>query len=334
MASRIQVVRTLLLLCCVFSSSASSHPSGGVPIVVEDAPSLPFSADALTPAVACLLEPGPVTTVYYSVQAPGSFEHLAWRIPIQSCAACGPGQGLDLETVSVRIRWRGACTAQAEVSVIGVTGPPGCRRPDDANVLCGPDLHTLSGPGAVAVTHTLPVPAGCCVNSQAFVLVRFIDLGLCHAGGFLSPGLAATTVPCVSCDQYFSDGPSIWPTDWCILGQNSIWIEVGADCCSQVGVAEGSAEEATGIAVLESPSHHVRLALTLGGTERRPVEVDVFDIAGRRVRALLRADLAGGRHRLDWDGTSDAGELLPAGVYKVRLSAGSARDVATAVLLD
>jgi hypothetical protein len=335
MASRIPVVRTLVLLCCALPPSASTHASGDVPVIVEEEPGSASPDDGLSPAVSCLLEPAPLTTVYYSVAAPGSFDHLAWRIPVQSCAACAPGQALDIKTVSFRIRWRGACSAQARISLIGGTGPPGCRVPDTTSVLCGPDLHTLSAPGAVTLTHTLPVPAGCCIDPDAFVLVRFFGLGLCHGGGFLSPGIAGTTGPCAFCDEYFSDGPGVWPEDWCFSGLNSFWIQVGADCCTQVGVEDGSgAMGPPHIAVVGSPSRPVRLALTLDGTHPRPVEVDVFDIAGRRVRALLRADLEGGRHRLDWDGTSDSGERSRAGVYKLRLRAGTARAVATAVLLD
>jgi hypothetical protein len=45
----------------------------------------------------------------------------------------------------------------------------------------------------------------------------------------------------------------------------------------------------------------------------------VFDLAGRCVRALAPAGLAGGAHRIAWDGNDDLGRPVAAGVYYVRL---------------
>lgn len=55
---------------------------------------------------------------------------------------------------------------------------------------------------------------------------------------------------------------------------------------------------------------------------RRPgfVRLDIFDAAGRRVRALVAKEHAtAGRGRVTWDGTDDRGWPLPAGVYLCRL---------------
>ena len=50
----------------------------------------------------------------------------------------------------------------------------------------------------------------------------------------------------------------------------------------------------------------------------RAVFVDIYDVAGRRVRQLT---IDGGSGRFDWDGRNDAGRDLPSGVYLARLSA-------------
>jgi hypothetical protein len=50
------------------------------------------------------------------------------------------------------------------------------------------------------------------------------------------------------------------------------------------------------------------------------VRIDVFDVAGRAMRAMTLPDLAGSR-RLGFDGRDDAGRLLPSGVYFLRVSA-------------
>jgi flagellar hook assembly protein FlgD len=57
-----------------------------------------------------------------------------------------------------------------------------------------------------------------------------------------------------------------------------------------------------------------------------PVELSVYDLAGRRIRTLTRGALAPGRHTFLWDGRTDGGRRLAAGVYVSRLS-GAARSV-------
>jgi len=45
------------------------------------------------------------------------------------------------------------------------------------------------------------------------------------------------------------------------------------------------------------------------------VSVDIFDIAGRRVRSLYRGLLPSGFQTLTWDGMNEGGRPAPAGVY-------------------
>ncbi len=64
----------------------------------------------------------------------------------------------------------------------------------------------------------------------------------------------------------------------------------------------------------------VALNLSLGSASR--VEGAVFDVAGRRVRTLIRGTLGPGVHPLRWDGRDDSGRAVAAGAYLVRLDAG------------
>ncbi|MEZ4650071.1 MAG: FlgD immunoglobulin-like domain containing protein [Candidatus Eisenbacteria bacterium] len=68
----------------------------------------------------------------------------------------------------------------------------------------------------------------------------------------------------------------------------------------------------------------VALGFTLPAESK--VEVAVFDVDGRAVRALHQGVLSAGHHRLDWDGRDAHGRDLPAGVYlyRVRTSSGQA----------
>ena len=52
------------------------------------------------------------------------------------------------------------------------------------------------------------------------------------------------------------------------------------------------------------------------------VELSVYDVAGRRVRVLVRESLKAGRHIILWDGRDDDGSELASGVYFYRLRLG------------
>ncbi len=67
-----------------------------------------------------------------------------------------------------------------------------------------------------------------------------------------------------------------------------------------------------------NPQTTVRFELTRGG----PARLDVYDLAGRRVRNLVATDLAAGTHESTWDGRDDRGQPLSSGVYVLRLRAG------------
>lgn len=62
-----------------------------------------------------------------------------------------------------------------------------------------------------------------------------------------------------------------------------------------------------------------------------PARLEVYDLSGRRVRSLLDGTVASGWSRLDWNGTDDGGRVLPAGIYRLRLSRGEAARTRTIV---
>jgi hypothetical protein len=63
------------------------------------------------------------------------------------------------------------------------------------------------------------------------------------------------------------------------------------------------------------------------------VSLDVFDVAGRRVRRLAGGAFARGTHVATWDGRLAGGERAPAGVYVVRLAADGTRATRRVVLV-
>ena len=52
----------------------------------------------------------------------------------------------------------------------------------------------------------------------------------------------------------------------------------------------------------------------------------IYDVTGRRIRNLLESDLGPGRYDVSWNGSSDDGRIVSAGVYFYRLETeGKAR---------
>jgi hypothetical protein len=79
-----------------------------------------------------------------------------------------------------------------------------------------------------------------------------------------------------------------------------------------------------GLAVATAPnpfrsSTRVEFSIPAAG----PVALDVFDVAGRRVASPLHGVLPMGCHVLSWDGMDAAGRSVAAGVYFLRVAAGS-----------
>jgi len=64
-----------------------------------------------------------------------------------------------------------------------------------------------------------------------------------------------------------------------------------------------------------------RTTIRYGTTAAGAVELSIFDVNGRRVRGLVNTRQDAGHHAVAWDGTSDAGQALPSGVYYYRVVA-------------
>jgi hypothetical protein len=69
-----------------------------------------------------------------------------------------------------------------------------------------------------------------------------------------------------------------------------------------------------GDAIMDRGASTVRLGVAKTGR----VQVNVFDVAGRKVRSLADRVFPAGEHVLRWDGTDDTGGKVPRGVYFVR----------------
>ena len=63
------------------------------------------------------------------------------------------------------------------------------------------------------------------------------------------------------------------------------------------------------------------------------IAVEIFDLRGRRVRALVDGTMAAGGHVVRWNGRDDRGRCAPAGVYLLQLRGETGRDCRRICLL-
>ena len=66
----------------------------------------------------------------------------------------------------------------------------------------------------------------------------------------------------------------------------------------------------------------LRFDLPSAPSGKWPVNVSVFNVAGRRVRTIVNEPLAGGRYTYEWDGRDDGGRTVSAGIYFLNVGAG------------
>jgi hypothetical protein len=64
------------------------------------------------------------------------------------------------------------------------------------------------------------------------------------------------------------------------------------------------------------------------------VQIDVYDLAGRRRVTLADAEFPAGLHTLDWDGRDGDGHLVGSGVYFYKLRVGGQTFAKRGILLN
>jgi len=62
--------------------------------------------------------------------------------------------------------------------------------------------------------------------------------------------------------------------------------------------------------------------------------LEIFDVAGRRVRSISASSLAPGAHEFTWNGTDDGGQRMSSGMYIARLRAGDEQVVHRVMMVE
>ncbi len=159
----------------------------------------------------------------------------------------------------------------------------------------------------------------------AFVDPADFPLGFALADS--SPCIAAGN-PLDTCDEDLAgrlrpDPPATPPDQGCY--------ESPRGSASAVGEAVGDLRRAS-LALHPNPARpscQVQFSLPAASA----IDLDVYDVAGRRLRRLWSGTLGPGAHAFAWDGDDEAGRPAASGVYFLRLEAGGASRSEKLVLL-
>jgi hypothetical protein len=96
------------------------------------------------------------------------------------------------------------------------------------------------------------------------------------------------------------------------------------------GTPEAEAGVARGVSSHPNPfKGSTSLAFTLAGPSE--VSVEIYDLAGRKVRSLGTRDLGAGKHQVTWDGRNASGRSVAPGVYFARLDAANQTSTTTLI---
>jgi hypothetical protein len=136
----------------------------------------------------------------------------------------------------------------------------------------------------------------------------------------LAPGQCSIEVELCDCEQCES-----WPggRGRCVTGSFPVTYAPAGAMANLDAVKETAAPPRTELlAPYPNPaSHGATIGFSLAREGR--VELELFDLAGHRVRTIASRVFPAGAHSLTWDGADPTGRRIPAGLYVIRMRAGS-----------
>jgi hypothetical protein len=184
----------------------------------------------------------------------------------------------------------------------------------------GLDLGTTPFAGPFVVTG-LPRGRGTAAIALPPGLAPLVDLWVGVQFTSATAGLIIHSAPAVgsSHDLYLENGSFFW-FDGNPRANFGLRV-VGTP--HAVSVGGGGAPAGVSLAPARPNPFRDRATLHYAIERRGPVRIDVLDPSGRRVRALVDGERESGRYLVRWSGTDDAGRVVEAGVYFVRLAAAS-----------
>ncbi len=303
----------LLLLLLVATSASAAPPRAKPPLTPERVVRLADPLQVSTTGPGCSVGvTGPAVYLVDYILPPDDSYYL--RARPTTCGPCSALPGVWVSAVRVTLEFRVPCSQPVEVSVVSGVADTACAPPHPPRVMRGPVSGMLTAATPGVYNFSVPLEGGVALLKDTYLRVTFPTDGAdCTAEG-TRPRLVTTSACslCVGWNFY-----STYSDDLCaLLFPGNPLISATVDSCvsaSLLDVADRPGASAN-VRVRPNPSRDgadVRFTLTSGSL----VRVDVCDVTGRRIRALLDGELPAGEHGAHWDGRDDHGTRVRPGTY-------------------
>ncbi len=69
-----------------------------------------------------------------------------------------------------------------------------------------------------------------------------------------------------------------------------------------------------------------RITISFNVGRSGPVELNIYDLVGRRIKDIVSQQFEVGQYDRQWDGRDNSGSIMPAGVYLVRIKSETTTD--------
>jgi hypothetical protein len=195
----------------------------------------------------------------------------------------------------------------------------------------------ISNPSAPAIVGTADTPGeayGVAVaGNHAYVADFEAGLTVVDITSPTSPAILGTVIT-----PDYSLAVSVSGTRAYIADNDYGLVLLPIQCGAEIGIADPppTASSPPPLRIhpsVPNPFHHateIRFELAEPG----PVSLEIYDVSGRRVRALAESTgLSAGRQTMRWDGRDDRGHRLASGIYLCRITAGRAAQTQRLVLI-
>lgn len=178
-------------------------------------------------------------------------------------------------------------------------------------------IPTAEGAFEITSTHGVLIRGAEC-QANPFCLSYLLDM---HASSIhpIYPPFEAADAYLYPGEQFLVPQNNILIRVLSAATGSSITVELSA---STTGTHESDVPSSTYIRAIPNPTRGFA-SISFGLANAAVVTLEVFDVAGRRVRSVAKEWVAAGRHARSWDGRDESGSAVAAGIYVLRFRAGA-----------
>ena len=200
----------------------------------------------------------------------------------------------------------------------------------------GVPIFSLTGPaltdGFINTFNIAPIPGNKTILAGPFTItLEFLNS---NSGDIFAPTMVHDGNGCQGGKNVIKAVPGGW-FNACALGVSGDWVVTATyRCLATSDTGEITLSNRPGQLFVQPNPITTRSTITFNLSGNTRARIAVYNVLGRQVATLTDGVLPSGRHAIEWAGTDHHGQRVPAGIYLVRLDAGTASATKKVVLQD